>query len=179
MSPLHAVAPVENRDGLTVLRLTDGAAELAYAVVEPIEIVTLPAALAPAAAPGVVAGVVMLGGEQVEVIDPYQLFAGLAGPAAGARPLCLMEADAGGWMETFLKPAIEASGYRCVSRLDAGETAAVALTMDETAPAAGGTPVVRLRSRPAAGGAGDDSVYRYDRVALIAALDARSGGGRR
>jgi len=174
--PLHAVAPVEDRDGLTVLRLTDGAADLAYAVVEPIDIVTLPARLAPPATPGLIAGVAMLGGEQVEVIDPYQLFASLAAPVAAARPLCLLQGDAGGWMDTFLRPAIEASGYACVSRLGAGETAAVALAMEDDAePLATAAPVVRLRARPAARGPGDDSVYRYDRVALIAAMNACGG----
>jgi len=173
--PLHAVAPVEDCDGITVLRLTDGAAELAYAVVEPIDIVTLPTRLAPPAAPGLIAGVAMLGGEQVEVIDPYQLFATLAAPATAARPLCLLQGDAGGWMDTFLRPAIEASGYACVSRLAPGESAAVALAMEgagDPDPAAVGAPVVRLRTQPAARGPADDSVYRYDRVALIAAMNA-------
>jgi len=171
---LHAMTPVDDHAELTVLRLTDGDAECAYAIVEPGDIVALPPALAPATIPGI-AGVVVIGGEQVEVVDVHALFADLALPPA-ARPLCLLHADAGGWMDNFLRPAIEASGYRCVARLAPGETAAVALAMDDAGdvPAAAGA-LVRLRRTPAGGG---DSIYRYDRAGLVAAIEARAGGVR-
>ncbi|WP_374943648.1 chemotaxis protein CheA [Sphingomonas sp.] len=175
--PLHACGPFGARANVAVLRLTDGAVDIGYAIAEAIEIVALPAEIAPARGGGFVAGVAMIDGAPVEVIDAHALFAGedvtLADP-----PLCLLHGDDGGWMDVFLKPALEASGYRCVASLAAGETAAVALAMEDDALAApsafGPAPVIRLRrDRLAAGGAA--SVYRYDRAALIAAIADRIG----
>ena len=42
--------------------------------------------------------------------------------------------------------------------------------------AVGGVPVIRLRSSIAAAGPGDDTVYRYDRQALLDALRRQIGG---
>jgi two-component system chemotaxis sensor kinase CheA len=86
-----------------------------------------------------------------------------------------LQVDESGWMETFLKPALEASGYRCVTALMAGETAAVALAMEDSPVGDTLAPVVTLRRSRAAGGDDDASVYRYDRPALIAAIAARRG----
>lgn len=46
------------------------------------------------------------------------------------------------------------------------------------ATVAGTVPVVKLRAAPGATGANDDSVYRYDRAGLLAALGGRIGAGR-
>ncbi|HXH16151.1 MAG TPA: chemotaxis protein CheW [Sphingomonas sp.] len=170
--PLHAVAPFGARTEIAVLRLTDGESEMAYAIADAIEIVTLPAEMAPARGSGPIAGVVSIGGEQIELVDPHALFAGhpvtLASP-----PVCLFQVDGSGWMETFLKPALEASGYRCVTALATGETAAVALAMEGGPVFETLAPVVTLRRLPAADGDNDASIYRYDRPGLIAALAAR------
>jgi two-component system chemotaxis sensor kinase CheA len=39
-------------------------------------------------------------------------------------------------------------------------------------------PVIRLRTAVAAAGPDDETVYRYDRQALLEALRVRIGGGR-
>ena len=173
--PLHCAADLGDRRHVPVLRLTDGETEVAYAIAEPIEIVTLPTEIAAASGAGPIAGVAIIGDEQVELIDAHALFAGEAAPIA-AQPVCLLHGDGSGWMESFLKPTLEAAGYRCVTALPAGETASIALAMDGSPIAAGAvrTPVVRLR-RERAGRADDGSVYRYDRPALIAALAASLG----
>ena len=174
--PLHTAADLGDRTTVPVLRLTDGATELAYAIAEPIEIVTLPRDIAPARGGGPIAGVVVIDGEQIEVIDAHALFAGEDVPIV-AQPLCLLHGDGSGWMESFLKPALEASGYRCVTALGPQEQAAVTLAMDDaTVPTIGGAPVIRLRrERDAAAAAAADSIYRYDRGGLIAAMAARIG----
>ncbi len=175
---LHAVAALGDRVEVPVLRLTDGETEIAYAIAEPIEIVTLPAEIAPAIGAGPIAGVAIIGGEQVELIDAHALFAGEQAPR-DAQPTCLLQCDGSGWMEAFLKPTLEASGYRCVTTLAPGEVAAIALAMDDATLAGGtaATPVVRLRrERSGAAATPDGSIYRYDRPALIAALAASLGG---
>ena len=82
--------------------------------------------------------------------------------------------DGDGWMASFLTPILEGAGYRVTSGLTAGETAAVVLAPYDHAPPATVAPVVRLR-RSRAARAGDDSIYRYDRAALLSALEARTG----
>ncbi|TCP98031.1 two-component system chemotaxis sensor kinase CheA [Sphingomonas sp. PP-F2F-A104-K0414] len=170
--PLHAVAELGARIEVAVLRLTDGESEMAYAIAEAIEIVALPAEMAPARGTGPIAGVVSIAGEQIELVDPHALFAGQPVTLA-SLPVCLLQVDGSGWMETFLKPALEASGYRCVTALAAGETAAVALAMEDAPVRDTMAPVVTLRRTRTADHDDDASIYRYDRPALIAALAAR------
>ena len=168
--PVHLAAPLGDRVAVTVLRLNDGATEIGYAIAEPIEIVTLPAGLETATIGGI-AGVAMVNGDPVELVDALALFAAGTAPVA-ERPLCHLNCDGSGWMETFLRPVLEGVGYRCATRLPAGDTAAVTLVMADTAAITAGDTVVRLR-REVAGG--DDSIYRYDRAALIDAVGRLAG----
>ncbi|RDE05228.1 chemotaxis protein CheA [Sphingomonas aracearum] len=173
--PLAAQGRWEERAHLSVLRLHDGAQEVGYLIAEALDIVHLPEELVPAAEEGPVAGVVAVEGEQIEVLDLHWLFANHAEDATpAAAPVCLLEGEGSDWMRTFLKPAIEAAGYRAVTRLAAGEKAAVVLAMEETVMAAPtSVPVVRLRTQRE--GASADSIYRYDRAALLGALAGAAG----
>jgi two-component system chemotaxis sensor kinase CheA len=175
--PLAGCAEPPREGKLRILRMTDGAAEIAYGFAEVVDIRALVLDLQPAPAPGEIAGVALIDGAQVELIDPYWLFAAHAAEAAdGERPVCALPAG-DPWMETILRPLIESLGYRVV---DAGADVAADITVTaaeapEAMPASGGE-VLRLRARPEAA-EGDDSIYRYDRAALIGAL-ARAGKGR-
>ena len=170
--PLLAVAPIEARDPVPVLRLSDGADEIGYAIAEPIDIVTLPLAVVPASQPGPIAGAVVLDGEQVEVIDGHWLFAqeaagtGTTGTAAGA-PLCWLQPDAEGWMHTFLRPILEQLGYRVAAAMPADDQPQLAVVLDEGAAPPARVPVVRLSRHRGVG-----AIWRYDRDAVIAAIGA-------
>lgn len=158
-----AATPRAAETGWSALRLDEELGALAYPVREAIDIVTLPAEITPAAMPGAIAGIAMIDGAPVEVIDPLAL----TERAAGTRhaPLCLLRGAEAGWMEIFLKPAIEAAGYRVVRRLAEGEMADVILAMgDEEVGGAGEGRILRLGRSPG------DPLYRYDRVALVDAL---------
>jgi two-component system chemotaxis sensor kinase CheA len=147
---------------LRILRLTDGSAEIAYAFAEVVDIRSLNVELQPAPAPGEVAGVFLVDGVVVELLDPYWLFAAHSGAAAAEdSPVCaLPEGDA--WIDHMLRPLIESLGYRIAG---AGEAADVVIALeDEAAPA--DAQVVRLR----ASAEGEGGIYRYDRAALIGAL---------
>ena len=170
--PVHLAAPLGDRTEVAVLRLNDGAAEIAYAIAEPIEIVTIRPGLEAAGGNGV-AGVAMVDGEPIELVDALALFAE-GTTRVTRRPLCHLGGGEQGWMETFLRPVLEGAGYRCVTRLPDGEEAAVTLVMTGETPAPTAANVVRLRRDVAGGG---DSIYRYDRAALIAAVAARVVGG--
>jgi two-component system chemotaxis sensor kinase CheA len=145
-----------------VLRLQLDDQELAYPIADPIEIVPLPPEIAPAANPhGVIAGLAVIDGEPIELVDPLALFDDA--PAIAERPLCLLHGAESGWMEAFLKPAIEQAGYRVVRRAPPGTPVTLALTMEDDADA---PPVPALRLSRERG----KPLYRFDRAALIAAL---------
>lgn len=172
--PLVVQGKLDDRHRLSVLRLKDGETEVAYAIDEALDIVVLPEEIMPARVPGMVAGVVLLDDEQVELLDAYWVFGEYSGDADEFRgeaeqPLCLLSGD-DGWMVSFVKPLLEGAGYRVATALAPGETASVVLSADDTAPEG----AVRLRRRKAAA-KGDDSIYRYDREALLSALKAKVG----
>ncbi|MCW6534542.1 MULTISPECIES: chemotaxis protein CheA [Sphingomonas] len=161
-APVRLVSAVALRapaDGWSALRLPEELGGAAYPVREPIDIVRLPTDIAPAAAP--LAGVALIEGEAIELIDPLAL-----GAMPAAPRLCLLHGAEAGWMEIFLKPAIEAAGYRVVRQLAPGEMAEVALAMDGEEEAGVETGrLLRLGRTPA------DPLYRYDRAAVVAALE--------
>lgn len=163
----------------TVLRLTDGTVELAYAIDDAVDIVVLPELAAPAGEFGPSGGIVLLDGEQVEQVDPLWLFQrhardvgrGVGSDVAAARPTCLLADGGSGWMRTFLRPMLEQAGYRAVEQLKDDERPALVLAQAEDADAVapgGRTPVVRLRASVA--DTGDGSVYRYDREGVLQAV---------
>jgi two-component system chemotaxis sensor kinase CheA len=178
--PLAAQGEIGDRKRLSVLRLKDGESEVAYAIDEALDIVILPEEISPARTPGPVAGVVLLGGEQVELLDAFWVFGEYAGDEGEEQaPLCLLAGDSDGWMASFVRPMLEAAGYRVVTELGAGENASVVLAADDVCPSMGAqAPIIRLRRRKAAKGQADDSVYRYDRAGLLSALEARVAGAR-
>jgi two-component system chemotaxis sensor kinase CheA len=174
--PLVALGEWGGRPTVSVLRLRDGSVEIGYAISEALDIVELPDTIVPAHDAGPIAGVASIDGEQIEVIDLHWLFATRADAgSAGNAPLCLLDGAESAWMTTFLKPVLEGAGYRVTTALRPGETPRVLVRMgDDATPVPGEIPVVRLR-RDADGG--DDSIFRYDRPALLAAV-ARSAGDR-
>ena len=181
--PLAAQGALEGRTQISVLRLTDGTSEVSYAIDEAIDIVTLPEEIVPAREAGPVAGVALLDGEQIELLDILWVFdahADREDMGDAERPVCLIQGDNDGWIASFVRPLIEASGYRVAFELAPGEQAAVVLSSDDEVASASAesAPVVRLRRRRVAAGTADDSVYRYDRAGLLSALDAKTAGRR-
>ena len=153
------------------LRLTDGIVQMAYAFAEVIDIRSVALDVRPAPAPGEVAGVALIDNVQVELLDPYWLFAAHAEEtcADADRPVCALPAG-DPWMDNMLRPMIESLGYRTVT---AGQGIAADITIasadsDEVPTDAG--EVLRIRSRPELSGGNDNSIYRYDRIALLNAL---------
>ncbi len=177
--PIVTTGAIGERAVVAVLRLHDDRSDLGYAIGEALDIVTLPPVLAPAAAPGIVAGVAVIDGDQIEVVDPFWIFANAAGAAATpspahAAPLCLLQPDADGWLEGFLRPMLEGAGYRVATRPSADEVADIALVLDGE-PAwddAAGAPLLTLARDP---GVTVGAIYRYDRVGVLAAIAQRLG----
>ncbi len=165
---------------LRILRLTDGEQEIAYGFAEVIDIRTLVLESRPAEIRGELAGVALIDGAQVELLDPYWLFAEHAASASrGEKLVCAIPAG-DGWMENMLRPLVESLGYRIVP---AGEGVCADLLIEnaDSEPSRGvdAGQVLRIRARPDQEGENDNSIYRYDRDALMEALRRGAGEGRR
>jgi two-component system chemotaxis sensor kinase CheA len=181
--PVHAAAAPRGHDAVKLLRLHDGHRVLCYPIEAVIDIVRLPDAVQAASAPGLIAGVVLIGGQPVELIDPFWLMAQYgAGQAAPMlrQPLCRLSDDADGWAANFLAPILRSAGYRVICGDEGGEgerpDVQLCLVDEPAAPVAADVPLVRLRASVAASGPDDDSIYRYDRGALLEALRTRVAG---
>lgn len=174
--PLAAQGSLDGRDSVSIVRMTDGASEIGYAIAEALDIADLPCAMTAAREPGPVAGVVAWQGEQIEMLDPHWLFAehALTSDAPAARPICLLAGREAGWMATFLRAALERAGYRVATALKPGESAALTLAMDDDTVAEDAR-VLRL-SRERRDGA--DAIFRYDRAGLAEALARHAAGAR-
>lgn len=180
ISGCHDDGLVRARQEISVLRIADGLREFGYAIAEALDIVALNDAVVPAVTPGPIAGVIAIDGEQIEVLDIHWMFANFAQDASSATktnaPLCLLSGAEAGWMNIFLRPMLEASGYRVATELADDDAPVAVLAMDDESIILPVTaPIVRLRS--AVSGEAD-SIYRYDRAALLKALDARRAMGR-
>ena len=172
LEPLVARGIWQAREQVQVLRLCDGERAVGYAVDAAVDIVTLPREVRPAAESGPVAGVVLFEGEQIELLDPLWLLTEHTPVPIARAPVCLIHADAEGWMRGFLQPTLEAAGYRVTTQLGAGETPAVTLAFDGEKVAAPAR-LVTLSREPVP--PSEARVYRYDRAGLLAALAAVTG----
>lgn len=181
--PVHAAALPDDQGTVKLLRLNDGRMVVCYPIAAVIDIMRLPDMVQPAAAPGLVAGVVLVGGEPVELIDPFWLmeqYSGQAAAPAALAPLCRLADDHDGWGRNFLAPILRNAGYRIADDDDAAADILLCLTdggggCDHDGAA---VPVIRLRASAVPAGPEDETVYRYDRHGLLAALRRQVGGGR-
>lgn len=166
--PLAGVPEAADLPGrLTVLRLGDGHERIAYAAREVLDIATLSGPLKRANGQSAVVGATLVDGEVAELVDCHALFVRHAGRLATGPVLTCRLADGDGWMRGFLGPIIETAGYRIAAE---GEAADIAF-LDFTAEEGAGNARKAIRLTDAPGDAADpDSVYRYDRAALMAAL---------
>lgn len=158
-----------------LLRLSDGACELLYAVREVEDAVELTEALHPVPEDPFAEAMTLIGGKPVTLIDAHALFA-LHGepPVAAERPRCTL--PEGDWARTILAPLVTAAGYEIVAESEAGD-GTLGILFEDVYEVAGalGRPlpprVIRLRDQPDAP-PGAETIYRYDRESLLAALTA-------
>jgi len=163
--PLIAQGPMPEAS-VNVVRLTDGATMVGYAIAEPLDIVDLPEGIVPSQGGGLVQGVVLVDDRPVELLDPFWLFAAEGRPAVQAvthAPVIAIGTDP--WIRNFVAPMLTQAGYTVVEAAD-GRSDAIRLTQDSE----GEGSAIRLRAT--AQGAGE-GIYRYDRGAILNAIEDR------
>ena len=165
-----------------LLHLSDGKRSVLYAVDDVIDIVRLPAKIEPVSKPGLVGGIALLGDQQIEVIDPHWVFSHMVGALPTPdRPTCCLIGTDDPWTHNILAPLVSAAGYRPVF---AGASdlqhvdAAISIIVGDGAqpPVALHGEIIRLRDHLAGGVDDADTIYRYDRAALLGRLINRRTG---
>jgi two-component system chemotaxis sensor kinase CheA len=181
LTKLHRAAALPDSERLRVLRLSDGATALAYAIDQVMDVVEMQAELAPTSVAGPVAGVVLHDGNPVEILDPYWLFTNaLTAPANDDSPICLVADAEDPWAREVLAPLLGQAGYRVLFAGEPNEDRISVIVTSGGAPDGVDAPVVRLRGTPdgLGDGTGDESIYRYDRDGLLRALSQHVAGGK-
>lgn len=168
---------------ITCLRIRDDLHELCYPIRMVLDIEDVSAELDMSARHDIVAGLVLLDGRQVEVVDSIAVLAlagalevGMVRDEAPAR--CIIPDADDPWNREILAPLLGQAGFEIVWGEDAmaqrpGDI--VLLTSDDNGASgalASDAPVVRLRRASQPQGPDDDSIYRYDQDALISAITA-------
>jgi two-component system chemotaxis sensor kinase CheA len=168
---------------VTALRLRAGDMEAYYPVARVVDIVQMPVVPDMLFSRGPVCGVAVVDGVHLEVIDPFTLFASVpVEEIEEARTGRCVLADADdNWAREILAPLLRQAGHEVIL----GVPEDVALRRDDillcTQPDSAvaiprDQPVLRLRNAPRPQGKADDSIYRYDRDGLMAAIEAARQG---
>ncbi|MEM8724421.1 MAG: chemotaxis protein CheA [Pseudomonadota bacterium] len=161
---------------IRLLRLTDGSCELLHAVREIDDAVELASELKPVAEDPLVEAMTLVDGRTVTLLDGHELFARHGEPPLSqAQQVCNLPDNE--WARTILGPLVEAGGYQAEFGENATGDIAIVLEGDDTPSRTEGGPVIRLRSQPEAAD-NEDTIYRYDREGVLAAL-RKVGEGKR
>ncbi len=166
------------QDGMVkLLKLTDGQTGLYLAVDDVLDIFTIDGEIVPSAYPQFHEGVIEAFGEPVELVNVFQYFetsdTTRAGPSA---PLCFIRcAEDAQWERGILAPLLKASGYNVSFDPHDQPQAAVVLHRDDDVPA-GDARSLRLRDTSHNAFGATASIYRYDRVGLISAIEEKLAG---
>jgi len=155
-------------DPLVMLHLADGDRQIAYAVGEVLDVAWITDTPKPAEDRTDVAGLVLVGGQTIELLDCHALFARRSAGFAPARDLTCRLVGEKDWMRGFLGPIVEAAGYRIAGAREEADIAFIDADVPESEPVAA-RKAIRLHARPL-GAAQADGIYRYDRAAVMAAL---------
>jgi two-component system, chemotaxis family, sensor kinase CheA len=176
----HAVSRdrLDGQDYLTCLRLREGAQEVVYPIASIIDIHDVPDTLDMSVVYDHVAGLALIDGHQVEVIDGFALFASVSEDTPQEmRPLrCLINDAQDSWNREILAPLLRQAGYEVVLGVQgvmADDRTVILDTGGELTDAlAGVAPIVSLRANSEPSGPNDTSIFRYDRAGLMQALAA-------
>ena len=152
-----------------LLRLSDGECELVYIVREVLDAADITEDVVPSEADRNIEGVTLIGGKPIPLLDGHAVFARYRATRKTTQALTCRIPAGNEWARTILEPLVQAAGYRIAEDGDEGEAdLAIALAEDDASAASAAREIIRLRPEPE--DAGDDTIYRYDRDGLLAAL---------
>ena len=156
---------------IKVLRLNDGTNEMAYPVAELGETTTYDGPITPLKdAPGI-EGIALIGGNPVPVLDGFAIFANQRSIRHQPNGLVCALPDNDEWTARILRPLVEAAGYR-IAESSATEADVTLQLADAEGSRTAPDHCIILHADPEHEPLGPNHVYRYDRAAIIGALEA-------
>lgn len=175
------LADIPAEGQVKALRLTDGTSTKYMAVDDVLDIFTLDEEIYPSAHPEKCEGVVSALGKSVELVNIFQYFEMDGGTArdVSARPLCYIgSAGDAEWEKRILAPLLTASGYAVSFEEQDRDQAAIVLSRTHQEAAAYGDDARLLLLRDTVHVKPDarSSIYRYDRIGLLSAIEAKLAG---
>ncbi len=169
----HDTGPLPD-ERVRLLRLSDGENQLVYAVKEVLDAADITDDVVPSETDTRIEGVTLVGGKPIPLLDGHAVFARYKATRKLERTLtCRIPADSD-WAKTILEPLVQSAGYRIATADD--EEADLAIALSEQDDAIQGTARSRIELRAEPEDAGDDTIYRYDRDGLLAALKRHRAG---
>ena len=173
---VHGLDRLRPLGPIKLLRISDGRLATYLSVNDVMDIFAIPTEIAPSVAPVEFEGIVHFEGNPVELINPYRFFQTDIG---AGKPVCFLETGADdSWETRILQPLLTASGYRVSYDEEDRQTAAVILSSGGGKDSALDDRTVVLRDTVQAVGTQTASIYRYDRVALMSAIESKLAGAR-
>lgn len=183
---VFGVKELTSTEKLKSLRISDGTSSICLIVNDVLDMTTIDLDLVQSTEPDLYEGVFLLDGKAIELINPFQFFAGNALQRSvgenGVR--CYIECDEKDvWERNMLAPLLKAAGYDVsFDRVDMDDADIVLARELNAMPAVAidDARVLTIREAIHAHQSSvKDSVYRYDRVGLLTAIEARLAQGKR
>jgi two-component system chemotaxis sensor kinase CheA len=164
---------------IKLLRLSDGREIKFLAVEDVLDIFTLDGEIYPSAQPEIFEGVVMAQDESVELVNIYHYFETCSDVAlaSNTKALCFIGAEGDAeWEKRILAPLLSASGY-AVSFDDADrKNAAIVLCRGSGTHDIDDARTLHLRDTVHPSQMPSSSIYRYDRIGLLSAIEQKLAG---
>lgn len=172
--PLVTGGALPSAGAFRAIRLSDGDLDCVYAIAGNCDSIAFPADFERSRTPGRIAGIGVVDGEPVELLDPHALLAEIAHPRASrASKRCRIVAADPNWVSAILAPLVELAGYEIVA--DEDVPVDLLILADENAePDAEAAETLRLSSAP---DGSPDRLYRYDRSGIFEALQQKRKAG--
>lgn len=180
---VYPVSPTDaqEQDQVTCLRVRDGAREICYPVKSISDIFDISSQLDMIAPHGHVAGLTLVDGRRIEVVDGFALFAGVPeDDLILPQPQRCVIIDEDSWSREILMPLLMQAGYDVSIGVRPEKDDIVLSTSNTSAESdveiwTPRTPVIYLRPHKQPRTPDDTSIYRYDRAAVLQAIASISG----
>ena len=169
---------------IQMLRLSDGQSAKYLAVEEVLDIFSITGEIVLSAQPDLHEGIVNAYGDNIELINVFQYFEAKdeVRNTHKIKPLCYVHCDGDDLWETrILQPLLSASGYEVSFNPNDLDRAEIVLSRElspEADNANHDSRILRLRESSFAPQNMGPSIYRYDRIGLISAIEDKLSGAR-
>ena len=178
---VHGLERLRPLGPIKLLRISDGQQATYLSVNDVMDIFAIPAEIAPSADPAEFEGIVHFGDTPIELINPFRFFQLETGAIGfrSAKPVCFLETGKDdSWETRILQPLLTASGYRVSYNEADRDSAAIILSSSGNSAAEQDERTLFLRETVQAVESPVASIYRYDRVALMSAIETKLAGAR-